>query len=314
MNTSPFLKKILAVLLLIVLTLAAYLLWARPYQLTWGATSEEISRAMPGDELAANPRFLATRAITIDAPPEQIWPWLIQMGYGRAGYYGYDILENAGSPRGIHSAEQILPEFQDFKVGDPVPISPASTMEFYAIQPDQYLIWRGFAGGTYGGFTWALYPIDASHTRLVNRIRWSHHWTQPGLLALDLFTEFTDHIAVREILQGVKGRVEGHNKPFAQSTIEFAIYILALLLFLAALILLLLRPLTCAAGWPGWPPASSGWSSGMRRCRSGSGRFWSFSCSPRAFRREPLLSAIVRLADIEDKPKKSRNLDLVGTT
>ena len=248
MKISPLIKRLLATLSLVVLAMAAYLLWARPYQLTWGATSDEISRAMPGDELAANPRFLATRAITIDAPPEQIWPWLIQMGYGRAGYYGMDILENAGSPRGLHSAEQILPEFQDFKVGDPVPISSVAQMKFYAIQPGQYMIWRGNEEGASGGFTWALYPIDASHTRLVNRIRWSHHWTQPGLLALDLFTEFTDHIAVREILQGVKGRVEGHNKPFAQSTVEFAIYILALLLFLAALILLLLRPLSLR-GW-----------------------------------------------------------------
>lgn len=71
----------------------------------------------------------------------------------------------------MRSAEQILPEFQNFKVGDAVPISAAATMAFSAIQPNQYLVWSGQTGGTYGAFTWALYPIDASHTRLISRIR-----------------------------------------------------------------------------------------------------------------------------------------------
>jgi hypothetical protein len=248
MKNHPLLKKALAALGLVGLVLAAYLLWARPYQLHWGATAEEINRAMPGDELNPSPKFLATRAITIDGTPEAIWPWLLQMGYGRAGYYGYDILENLGSPRGLESAESILPEFQDFKVGDQVPISPAASMSFYAIQSDQYLIWAGETGGTYGAFTWALYPVDASHTRLVSRIRWSHHWTQPGMLGLDLFSEFTDHVAVRKILEGVKGRVEGYSQSLALGTIEFAIYLAAALLFFAALVLVLLFPLT----WRGW--------------------------------------------------------------
>jgi hypothetical protein len=247
MKSHPLLKKALAALGLVGLVLSVYFIWARPYQIHWGATAEEIRQNMPGDDLNPNPKFLATRAITIDSTPEAIWPWLIQMGYGRAGYYGYDILENLGSLRGLPSAESILPEFQDFKVGDLVPISPAAKMSFYAIQPDKYLIWAGKIG-TYGTFTWALYPVDASHTRLVSRIRWSHHWSQPGILALDLFSEFTDHLAVRKILQGIKERVEGYSQPLALGTIEFAIYLVAALLFFAALVLVLIRPLT----WRGW--------------------------------------------------------------
>jgi hypothetical protein len=245
---SAMLTRVLAALALIGLVLAAYFVLARPYQLHWGATAEEIKRAMPGDELNSDPKFLATRAITINGTPEAIWPWLIQMGFGRAGYYGYDILENLGSPRGSNSAENILPEFQNFKVGDEVPISGVAKMYFYAIQPNEYLIWYGLTGGTYGAFTWALYPIDSAHTRLVSRIRWSYHWTQPGILALDLFSEFSDHIAVREILQGVKGRVEGSSKSMAQANVEFAIYVISFLVFIAALIMILLRPLT----WRGW--------------------------------------------------------------
>ncbi|HEY3311816.1 MAG TPA: hypothetical protein VGK00_09270 [Anaerolineales bacterium] len=111
MNKYQVLGKILAVLALFGVVMALYLFWARPYQLRWGATGEEINRPMPGDEINPNPTFLATRAITIDATPEKIWPWLLQMGYGRAGFYAYDIFENIGSPRGIRSADYIVPEF-----------------------------------------------------------------------------------------------------------------------------------------------------------------------------------------------------------
>jgi hypothetical protein len=139
---------------LIGLVLTVYLIWARPYQLRWGATAEEIARPMPGDELDPRPTFLATRAITIDATPAEIWPWLLQMGYGRAGFYGFDLLENLGSPRGLNSAERILPQFQNFRVGDKVPLSAAAEEVFYAIEPNQYLIWAGQTGPYPGGFTW----------------------------------------------------------------------------------------------------------------------------------------------------------------
>jgi hypothetical protein len=241
------LARSLAVIALIGVVMAAYVLWARPYQLHWGATNEEVQRPMPGDELDPNSTFLATRAITINGTPQEIWPWLLQMGYTRAGFYGYDILENLGSPRGIQSAQSILPEFQNFKVGDEVPISPASTLVFYAIEPNQYLIWRGITGR--GSFTWVLYPLDKNHTRLVSRVRWSYpSWTQPEALFLDLFTEFTDHLAVRKILQGVKGRVEGRIEPMAQANIEFAIYLISAMIFLGAIVWILLRPLT----WQRW--------------------------------------------------------------
>ncbi len=128
-------RRILALLGLIAAVLALYVLWARPFQLRWGATDEEVRRSMPGDELDPTPGFLATRAITIQGTPQQIFPWLLQMGFGRAGFYGFDLFENVGSPSGSRSAERIQPQWQNFKVGDPVPISPVATMKFYAIQP-----------------------------------------------------------------------------------------------------------------------------------------------------------------------------------
>jgi hypothetical protein len=239
-------KRVLGVLGLFAVVMTVYLLWARPYQLRWGATDEEVRRPIPGDELDPSPSFLATRAITIDGTPEAIWPWLMQMGFTRAGFYGYDIIENAGSPRRLQSATRILPEFQNFKVGDVVPISPVASMVFDAIEPFDYIIWT--SDDAYGGFSWALYPVDETQTRLVSRIRWSHRWAQPGQLALDVFTEFTDHLAVRKVLQGVKGRVEGNFQPASDANIELLIYIGSALVFVWGALSVLRLPLT----WGSW--------------------------------------------------------------
>ena len=240
------------------LVLGAYLLWARPYQLHWGATAEEISRPMPGDDLDPAPTFLSTRAITIAGTPEQIWPWLLQMGYERAGFYGYDILENLGSSRGLESAAAIVPELQNVQIGDIVPISKVSNLLFHAVEPGQYMIWAGQGDHNPGGFTWALYPIDAHQTRLVSRIRWSHHSiTRPGLLALDLLTEVADHLAVRKVLAGVKGRVEGRPEAAWVTNLEFCFYVVTFLLFLAALVWSLDR--------------SNGWRAGLLALAAGAG-------------------------------------------
>ena len=240
------LKKFIAALSIIGVVMAGYFLWARPYQLSWGATDEETQRPMPGDELERNPAFLATRAITINALPEVIWPWLVQMGFNRAGFYGYDIMEGLGSKRGMHSADIILPEFQNISVGDKVPISIVAETKFYAIEPNKYLIWaENEEGKPTGGFTWELYPVDINHTRLISRIRWSHHWTNPGLLSLDLLTEFTDHIALRRILTGIKVRAEGKEiTSMTVQSIAFFFYLVTLFSFLLTIFLLLLNPLT----------------------------------------------------------------------
>lgn len=246
MNKNSTLSKITVALGSVGLVTAAYLRWARPFQLRWGATDEEVQRPMPGDDLISNPEYLATRAITIDATPEKIWPWLIQMGYKRAGFYGYDILENLGSPRGIRSANRIVPEFQHFKAGDEVPISPAGGLTFYAVEPGRYLVWKGGTG--WGGYTWALYPIDENRTRLVSRARFNHTWSKPSQLVLDLITEFTEHLAIPKILQGVKGRVEGQIEPMAKANTEVAIYLTTAFIYLGSVVLILLRPLTWRRG------------------------------------------------------------------
>jgi hypothetical protein len=105
------------------IVLATYFLWIRPWHLHWGAGEEEIVRSLPGDETVKRPGFVATRAVTINASPENIWPWLVQVGCKRAGWYSYDWIDNLGKP----SAEQIIAELQNLQPGDTIPMSPNGT-------------------------------------------------------------------------------------------------------------------------------------------------------------------------------------------
>src|ERR1700740_3063753 len=101
---ASLIARLLSVIGMLVILITIYLFLIRPSQLHWGATAEEVRRVMPGDDLVAHPTFVATRAITIQGKPEEIWQWLVQIGFDRAGYYGYDLIENLGSKTGIRSA------------------------------------------------------------------------------------------------------------------------------------------------------------------------------------------------------------------
>lgn len=228
MRRTTLMMRMLSITAVVVILITAYLGVIRPSQLRWGATAEEVGRTMPGDNLVAHPNFLATRAITIRGRPEQIWPWIVQMGFDRAGYYGYDLIENLGSKTGIRSEESIVPALQHPKTGDVLPISTVAHLTFGEIKPDRYLIWQSEVVPHDGAFTWALYPVDETHTRLVSRIRLHYHWTSRAL-ALDLFTEFADHVAVPKILMGIRDRVEGRaSESLAGEAAEIAVWILAL--------------------------------------------------------------------------------------
>ena len=99
-----------------------------------------------------------------------------------------------------------------------------------------------------GGFTWALYALDENQTRLVSRIRWRYQLDKPGSVLMAVFTDLADHIAVREILQGIKGRVEGDIEPMAIQNIEFFVYVLTFGVFVTTIVFLILGPLT----WERW--------------------------------------------------------------
>jgi hypothetical protein len=189
-------------LLALSILLGGYLLIYRPQQLRWGATDQEVARAMPGDQIQRQPIFNATRAVTIGARPEQIWPWLVQMGYKRAGFYGYDALDNAG----IASADRIVPALQHLKVGDTFPIWEGVNYQVVAVDPNHSLVLESSDQST---MALGLYPLDAGHTRLVWRIHNApYNWASP-YVALQLFTDAVDFFAVRQNMLGIQARAEG---------------------------------------------------------------------------------------------------------
>jgi hypothetical protein len=101
---------------------AIYASVVRSWHLRWGTLDDEVDRALPGDELVPNAPLCATHAVTINAPIDQVWPWLVQIGQGRGGFYSYEFIENALGAD-IHNANRILPEFQNLKMGDQVPLA-----------------------------------------------------------------------------------------------------------------------------------------------------------------------------------------------
>ena len=224
-------------LLALVIFLAGYLLLYRPQELRWGATDAEVARAMPGDQIQRQPIFNATRAVTIDARPEQIWPWLVQIGYRRAGWYGYDWIDNDG----ISSADRIIPALQRLTVGDEMPIWKGITWKVVAVEPNRSLVWESASGRD--SIVLALYPLDASHTRLVWRIHNApYDWTSPSVLLPQLFSDFADVIAVRQNLLGIQARAEGV-RPEAPAIMytELALWLAVFLGFLGACAGLVIR-------------------------------------------------------------------------
>jgi hypothetical protein len=112
----------------------------------WGATPAEVKKKLPGDELIPHPRMQSTRAITIQAPPAAVWPWLLQFGLKRGGWYSYDFLEAMAGAAGFvdgHSTWRIIPELQDLKVGDKVWMHPRILpLTVAAMEPERALVFH----------------------------------------------------------------------------------------------------------------------------------------------------------------------------
>ncbi len=152
------------------LKIALYVRYVRPWHSRWGATDEEVARAMPGDDIIPEAHS-TTRAISVDCPPEELWRWLVQIGYGRGGWYSYDWIDNDGKP----SLDHIDPALQDLKVGDRIDMLPGFGPTVRELVPNHHFV----AGDVEAG-TWclAIYP-EGPGSRLVSR--WRQNWTAGGL-------------------------------------------------------------------------------------------------------------------------------------
>ena len=184
----------------VLLLVAACLLWFvyRPWAMNWGATDEEIDRAMVGDEIVAAPTFNATRAVTVDAPPEEIWPWLVQIGYLKAGFYSWDRLDNDGVP----SAERIIAEYQGLAVGDSIPLNEHVSAIVAEMNQDRSMVWI-IEGGDVWTWAWGLYPVNPRETRLVTRLRVRFDSVRTQVMA-----DLGEIIMMRKCMLGIKRRAE----------------------------------------------------------------------------------------------------------
>ena len=195
----------------------AYWLFVRRRISRRGATDEEVEKRLPGDELDSpmGYRPISTRAITIDAPPHDVWPWLVQMGSGRGGFYSHDWLERLlfvtyGEGR---SATRIHPEWQGLRVGDRLPYSRFNTLPVTMVDPPRCLV---------AGEWLVLEPTEnGSRTRLIARTRGG--WLEPLVRKVPLVgqvvwpvaalidrgpLELLHHYMESEMLRGVKKRAE----------------------------------------------------------------------------------------------------------
>jgi hypothetical protein len=157
----------IAVGLAIAFSLVAwYVAFVGPWQRRWGATDEEVRRAMPGDSLLRSGAPSTTRAITIDASPRDVFPWLLQIGYGRGGWYSFDWIDNDGK----RSVARIDPALQNLAIGDRIQMLPGFGPVVREIETDHHIL----SGGDVDTWCLLVEPTPDGRSRLVSR--WRQDW------------------------------------------------------------------------------------------------------------------------------------------
>jgi hypothetical protein len=191
---------------IVAITIAAlvlYFLWIRPWQLRWGATDAEVGQTMPGDDIVQSPHFKATRAVTIQASPAEVWPWIVQIGSARAGWYSLDRLDNGGKP----SSREILPEFQKIELDYFVPFTPDQKNGLWvkAFQENNYILW--WDKKERATWLWLLEPLADGRTRLLTRLRTIYDFRFPWLIYY-LVYDVGDIVMMSKCMLGIKERAE----------------------------------------------------------------------------------------------------------
>lgn len=199
---------------------------------TWGARPTEVARTLPGDELISKPTVNWTHAITIDAPPAQVWGWIAQIGERRGAFYSYTFIENqVGNGDVYHNATSIVPEWQTPHVGD-VLIGGALPMSIYKIEPGKYMV-----AYMHGPFDWAwgwhLEPINADQTRLVVRMQIQMPAGASSPIA-DSAIGLGGFMMEQAMLKGIQARAEGNIPPARNELFEIALWVIGLAAGIAA--------------------------------------------------------------------------------
>jgi hypothetical protein len=186
---------------------ALYWFPLRGWMSRWGTTPPDLTRVMAGDRLLVDPTYSGTIGVTVNATPEDIWPWLAQIGYQRGGLYSYDWLDRLFGYLDRPSATRILPEFQHLAVGDEIPLGRGPSWPVGAIEPNRALV---LDMRNMGGLDWVwqfgLYPVDGTRTRLISRSRVRAQAVWARLLTHVI--EPAGFLMTRRMLLGLKQRAE----------------------------------------------------------------------------------------------------------
>jgi len=216
-------KRILVGIGIVLVLLVIGYMFIRPFHLRWGATDSEVAMSMPGD--LDGQRW--TRAITISAAPEDIWPWIAQWGQGRGGWYSYDWLENIFGFN-IHTADRILPEFQSPAIGDPICMAAGTCTSFISIiEKPKWFGWQSSDpdGKPVWSFTLGLIPAGSGQTRLVIRESFDKNALPAPVLTL---IEIPDVVMELKALDTVKQRAEGIPYSPVVTVFEITAWLIAL--------------------------------------------------------------------------------------
>ena len=195
--------------MLLVILILAVLYWfpMRRWMARWGTTPSDLTRVMAGDGLIVDPMYSGTMAVVVNARPEDIWPWLMQLGYQRGGLYSYDWLDRLFGFLDRPSATRILPEFQHLVVGDRIPLGRGPAWPVAAIEPCRALVLdMRNSGGIDWVWQFGLYPVDKQRTRLVSRSRVHARTVWARLLTWAI--EPAGFVMTRRMLLGLTQRAE----------------------------------------------------------------------------------------------------------
>ncbi|MFE5338121.1 SRPBCC family protein [Isoptericola sp. NPDC056573] len=209
----PTTRRALAGTTLAVAGVGAALLTRRMTQ-TWGTAALEADQPLPGDDLVPSADVVATRAVGVRTPAAAVWPWLLQLGYGRGGFYSYDRIERLMG-LDIRSADRVVPEWQRLGPGDRVHLAEGFGLRVAALEPRRHLVLLGDEGGPDGAppfdFSWAFvlrpWPGRSAGTRLLVRERYRSHGAA-GRLVVEA-TQVASWVMSAAMLRGIRDRAEG---------------------------------------------------------------------------------------------------------
>ena len=240
MPSKTKVKRLLAGAGIVLFILIAAFAIIIPWIYTWGATPEEVAQSYRGDEILPTPIITWTHAITIDAPPAQVWPWIIQMGDSRAGFYSYTFIENLVSGSNLyHNASQVRPEWQNPAAGQFI-ISPMLAIKDY--QAGQWELASSVIPDLGWTWMWQITPQGDNQTRLQVRMRIQVPAGAASGPVVKNILHVGGFVMERTMMTGIQARAEGRQPYPPSQAAEFVVWALALGIGLASAWRFIFRP------------------------------------------------------------------------